>query len=493
MPSTCLPVSTCSLLKLVRQGLCAAIFLSLWATSLLLAQTTQQAVRPNIVFFLIDDLGWTDVGFIHHRVKPGQPTYYQTPNIDALATRSTVFTNAYANAPNCAPSRACLMSGQFSARHGIYTVGSAERGKSKNRSLLPVKNKTTLDDSYVTLAEALQGAGYATAAMGKWHLGETPETQGFDVNVAGTHWGSPSGGGYHSPFQYPNLKVEQKGVYLTDRLTDRALQFVEEHREQPFFLYLSHYAVHTPLQGRADLVKKYRGLTTTPEHDNPKYAAMIESVDQSVGRVLDKLQELKLDQSTIVVFFSDNGGHMGATVNAPLRGAKGMLYEGGIRVPMCIRWPQAENAPSQCDVPVQGTDFYPTLLAMADVDRPSGYSLDGQDITPLFDPTVPAAERTLYWHFPAYLEGKGDPAGGPFRTTPASAIRKGDWKLIHWYAGDRYELYNVSADLGESQNLYSQTSEKAQELKADLDHWVQQTQGFQPTQSNPEFEPDATR
>lgn len=457
------------------------------------AQAPQAKSRPNIVFFLIDDLGWTDVGFIHQRAKPGQPTFYQTPNIDALASRSTVFTNAYANAPNCAPSRACLMSGQWSARHGIYTVGTAERGKSKNRSLIPVQNEVTLDESYVTLAESLKSAGYATAAMGKWHLGETPETQGFDVNVAGTHWGSPSGGGYHSPFHYPNLDVDEEGIYLTDKLTDHAVQFVEDHREKPFFLYLSHYAVHTPLQGRSDLVKKYRALPVTPEHQNPKYAAMIESVDHSVGRVLDKLRELKLEENTIIVFFSDNGGHIGATLNRPLRGAKGMLYEGGIRVPMCIHWPHAKNAPSQCDVPVQGTDFYPTLLSMANIDPPQGYGLDGEDITPLFDPTIPAPERTLYWHFPAYLEGKGDPAGGPFRTTPASAIRKGDWKLIHWYAEDRYEMYNVTNDIQESRNQYSQTSEKAKELKTELDSWVQRTNGFVPTQPNPEYTPGTNR
>ncbi|MGB2823060.1 MAG: sulfatase, partial [Phycisphaerae bacterium] len=273
--------------------------------------------KPNIIRNFIDDLGWRDVSFMGSK-------FYETPNIDRLASGGMVFTRAYANAPNCAPTRACLMSGQYTPRNGVYTVGSSERGQSRFRKLIPIKNNTILDAKVVTIAEALKPAGYITASMGKWHLGDGetgPVGQGFDVNVGGNTAGNPRG--YFSPYRNKDLPDGPKGEYLTDRLTDEALKFIEASRDRPFFLYLTHYAVHTPIQAKKDLIAKYKGKKPDGGQNNAAYAAMIESTDQGVGRIMDKLDELKLADDTVVVFFSDNGGYGGVTSMAPLRGAKG--------------------------------------------------------------------------------------------------------------------------------------------------------------------------
>lgn len=451
----------------------------------LLPQTCAAAEKPNVVFFFIDDLGWSDLGFMGSK-------YYETPNIDRLATSGMVFDNAYSNAPNCAPSRACLMSGKYPPRHGIFTVGDPVRGNHKFRKLQPTPNKTVLADEFVTVAEALKTNGYTTASMGKWHLGENPQTQGFDVNVAGKEWGSPSGGGYHSPYKYPNLKQAEKGEYLTDRLTDEAVSFIETNKDKPFFLYLTHYAVHTPIQAKEELTQKYQQKPKTPHHKNAKYAAMIESVDHSVRDVLGALDRLKLANNTLVIFFSDNGGHMGATSNHPLRGAKGMLYEGGIREPMIVRWPGVTRAGSTCKHPVIAIDFYPTLLEITNTPRPDGYELDGISITSLLkDPTATLDREAIFWHFPAYLQGSGDPGGGPFRTTPAGAIRKGKWKLIEWFETGRLELYNLSTDISEAKELSKQNPEKLAELHADMKRWRTEIDAPIPTTPNPQYDPSA--
>ena len=403
----------------------------------------RSAEKPNVVFFFIDDLGWSDVGYTYDLLKI-KDRFYETPHIDKLAQTGVIFTDAYANAPNCAPSRACLMSGQYTPRHGIFTVGDPRRGNDQFRKLEPIENNTVLADEFVTVAEALRSNGYTTASMGKWHLGSKPQSQGFDVNVAGKEWGSPSGGGYHSPFNYPNLKIKDKGIYLTDALTDKAVEFIDHHKDHPFFLYLTHYAVHTPIQAKDDLTTKYQQKPKTDHHNNAKYAAMIESVDESVARVLAKLDELKLSDNTVVIFFSDNGGHAGATSNHPLRGAKGMLYEGGIREPLAIRWPGVTTAGSICNEPVIGIDLYPTLLEITGTTPPPNYELDGESLVSLLKNPGSSLDRdAIFWHFPCYLQGSGDPHGGPFRTTPAGAIRMGDWKLIEWFETGRLELYNL--------------------------------------------------
>lgn len=452
------------------------------------ASHAQAAARPNIVFFFIDDLGWTDLGFMYEHLGRSE-SYYESPRIDELASESTWFTNAYTNGPNCAPSRASLMSGCYTPRHGIFTVGDPRRGNHRFRRLEPIENRTVLDDRFVTLAEALQAAGYTTASMGKWHLGKDPTTQGFDVNIAGREWGSPSGGGYHSPLKYPNLVVEETGVYLTDALTDRAVEFVEANRSRPFFLYLTHYAVHTPIQSKKALERKFRAKPTTEHHRNAKYAGMIQSMDESIGRVLAKLRELALDESTIVIFHSDNGGHSGATSNHPLRGAKGMLYEGGIRAPLLVKWPGVTPAGTHCDEVVMSIDLYPTLLEITKTPRPADVLLDGQSIVPLLkDPTKRLNREAAYWHFPAYLQGKGDPLGGPFRTTPAGAIRSGDWKLIEWFETGRLELYNLREDLSETTNLAERRPDQLRKLHDQLKQWRTSVDAPIPTTPNPRFE-----
>ncbi|MCD6392805.1 MAG: sulfatase, partial [Planctomycetes bacterium] len=373
---------------------------------------------PNIIFILIDDMGWRDVGFMGSK-------YYETPNIDKLARQGMVFTNAYANAANCAPTRACFLTGQYTPRHGVITVGSSARGQSKDRRLIPVTNDTTLDAHHVTIAEALEPAGYVSASMGKWHMGDPPElgpvAQGFDVNVAGNSSGSPRGG-YFSPYKNPQLpNTGGAGEYLTDRLTDEAISFIESNKDRPFFLYLPHYAVHTPIQAKAELVAKYRSKASSNGQGNAKYAAMVDSVDQGVGRIMKKLDDLKLADNTVVFFFSDNGGYGGATSMRPLRGCKGMFYEGGIREPMIVRWPGTVKPNTTCDEPVISTDFFPTLLNIAGVDKPAGKILDGVSIMPLLKGAASLGREAIYWHFPAYLQGshKGS-RDAKFRTRPVS-------------------------------------------------------------------------
>lgn len=445
------------------------------------------AGKPNIVFFFIDDMGWTDVGFMGS-------DYHETPSIDRLAAEGLVFTDAYACAPNCAPSRACLMSGQYTPRHGIYTVGDPKRGNHAHRKLEPTPNNTVLADEFITIAEALHTSGYVSASMGKWHLGSDPTTQGFDINIAGKEWGSPSGGGYHSPYRYPNLVNTKPDEYLTDRLTQEACQFIEDNQKKPFFLYLTHYAVHTPIQGRKDLVSKYQKKPTPEHHRNAAYAAMVESVDHSVRDVLAQLDELKLTDNTIVLFFSDNGGFLGATSNHPLRGGKGMLYEGGIREPMIVRWPGVTTPGTKCDEPVIGVDFYPTLLEVTGTTPPADYQLDGVSFAPLLkSPEATLNRSAIFWHFPCYLQGSGDPHGGPFRTTPAGAIRMGHWKLIEWFETGRQELYDLSNDIGEQRDLSQSHDEKRRELHEAMLTWRKQVNAPVPTTLNPRFDPNSSK
>lgn len=456
------------------------------ALGLVFAVLSSVLAKPNIVLIYIDDYGWRDVGF-------NGTKFYETPNADRIAREGMIFRSAYSNGPNCAPSRACLMSGLYSPRHGIYTVANSDRGKASLRKIIPTKNTTVLADEFVTMAEALKAGGYTTATMGKWHLGKDPTTQGFDINIAGREWGSPSGGGYHSPYKYPNLVNKQKGEYLTDRLGNEAAKFIEEHKDKPFFLYLTHYAVHTPIQAKPELTSKYQMKPTVDQQTNAKYAAMIESMDDSVGTVLDTLDRLKLADNTIVVFYSDNGGHAGATSNAPLRGSKGMLYEGGIRVPMAVRWPGVAAPGSVCEEPVIGIDLYPTLLEATKTKRPAKAQLDGSSLIPLLkDAEARLFRPALYWHFPAYLQGSTR-RHGPFRTTPSGAVRMGDWKLIEYFDDGTLELYNLTKDMGETSNLAEQQPKQTARLHAMLKAWRRATDAPVPTEMNPQFDPEAWR
>ncbi len=445
----------------------------------------RKAETPNIVFILADDLGYKDVGFMGSR-------YYETPNLDRLASQGVVFTNAYSNGPNCAPTRASLLSGQYTPRHGVYTVGTSERGRSRQRKIIPTGNKTTLGSRIVTLAEALKPAGYTSASMGKWHMGNDPELgpigQGFDLNVGGYEAGHPRS--YFSPYRNPELPDGPRGEYLTDRLTDEAIKFIEANRAGPFFLYLPHYAVHTPLQAKEQLVAKYKNKQPHNGQSNPEYAAMIESMDTGIGRILDKLDELSLTQKTIVIFFSDNGGVRNITSMEPLRGGKGMLYEGGIRVPLIIRWPGRTKPAATCDEPVMGIDFYPTLVEMAGAHVPENQTIDGQSLLPLLDRKKSLDRDALYWHFPAYLQGRAKGARDPyFRTRPGGVIRKGDWKLIEYFEDGDLELYNLKNDISERHNLADSHPEKTAELHRMLIRWREQIDAPVPTTPNPAYDP----
>lgn len=435
--------------------------------------------KPNFVFIIIDDLGWRDIGVMGRARGVGEPRlYYETPNIDKLATEGVVFTSAYANAPNCAPTRACLMSGQYTPRHGVYTVGTSERGKANMRKLIPTPNKTALDTKVVTIAEALKAGGYTSACIGKWQLGTQepfrPEDQGFDVVYARSHRGH----------------FTADGGYLTDRLTDESIAFIEANKDGPFFLYLAHHAVHTPIQAKKELIEKYEKKKRSGGHNKPAYAAMIESVDQSVGMIMDKLDELGLTENTVVFFFSDNGGHANMTSMAPLRGSKGMLYEGGIRVPMIVRWPGVARARSACDVPVIGIDFYPTILEMAGVPRPAGHVLDGLSIVPLLKGKGKFKRDAIFWHFPAYLEPYNEKQQ-PWRTAPAGAVRQRDFKLIEFFEDGKLELYNLKNDIGERSNLAEKVPDKAKELHQLLVDWRKSVDAPIPTERNPKYDPDA--
>ncbi len=445
--------------------------------SLGLALTPANAQPPNIVLIVADDLGYKDLACYGSEL-------HRTPRIDALVAQGVRFTDAYANAPNCAPSRASLLTGLYTPRHGIYTVGSSARGKAQNRKLIPIENTTVLADEHVTLAEVLQAAGYATASIGKWHLGEDPRTQGFDINLAGDAKGHPPT--YHSPYRIPTLPDGPEGEYLTDRLTDEAIGFIETNENRPFFLYLSHFAVHTPIQAPADLLAEQRERKRELPGLKPAYGAMVENLDTNIGRVLDTLDEFDLRERTIVVFFSDNGGHGAYADHTPLRGSKGMLYEGGIRVPLIISW--AGHIGSREDAsPVIGTDLTPTLLDLAGIahDR----ALDGVSLKPLLLRGEPLDERPIFWHFPAYLEAYRG-MDMPWRTAPAGVIRLGNFKLIEVFETGTLELYNLTTptetvDLAENNPTLTAT------LHAQLKAWRDATNAPVPTEVNRAFKPDS--
>ncbi|TKG90424.1 hypothetical protein EYV94_23760 [Puteibacter caeruleilacunae] len=443
--------------------------------------------KPNIILYLVDDLGWRDVGFMGSK-------YYETPNVDKMAKEGMVFTSAYANAPNCAPTRACLMSGLYTPRHGIYTVGNPNRGNSAKRQLIATPNKETLESKFVTMAEALKKSGYATCHVGKWHLGEGAETgpkgQGFDVNIAGNHTGSPAGG-YFSPYKNPQLPDGPKGEYLTDRLTSEAINFIDDQNDDPFFMYFAHYAVHTPIQGKKEYIPHYASKSPDRGQDNPTYAAMIQSMDESLGRIIEKLEEKNMKDNTLIIFFSDNGGHGGTTSCRPLKGSKGCMYEGGFREPMIAWWPGKIEAGTTCDEPVIGIDFYPTFVELSG-GKAKNYKLDGESLTNLFFQEGDLKRDAIYWHFPAYLQNyKGykypEELTKGFRSVPSGAIRKGDWKLIEDFEDGTLKLYDLKNDLSESTNLVKDNPQKTKELLKDLRKWRKQVKAPVPIERNPEY------
>ncbi|HUD72479.1 MAG TPA: sulfatase [Dongiaceae bacterium] len=441
--------------------------------------------RPNFIIIYADDLGWMDTGFQGSR-------YYETPNLDRLARAGMVFRSAYANSPVCAPSRASLLSGEYPPRHGVYTVGSAERGPAHLRRWVPVPNATELKRSVITIPEALKSAGYVSASIGKWHLGDDPgagpRAQGFDLNAGGNHNGHL--GSYFSPYGIVELQDGPVGEYLTDRLTNEAIKFITANAQRPFFLYLSHYAVHTPLQAKRELIDKYKAKAGSQGQDEPVYAAMIESLDQGVGAILDTLDRLGLASSTVVFFLSDNGGVADVTSMGPLRGAKGSFYEGGLRVPMAVRWPGKTPAGSVTDTPVSGVDLFPTILQMAHVRVRPGQILDGDSLVSLLQGKDDLRGRAIYWHFPGYMDPDAG-RRGPFGATPCSVVRVGDWKLIEKFEDDTIEMYDLGRDPGEKTNLAASNADKAKELSTLLLDWRASIGAVLPTVRNPRYNPEA--
>lgn len=446
------------------------------------------AAKPNFIFILADDLGWRDLGCYGS-------AFYETPHLDRLAAQGMRFTDAYAACNVCSPTRASILTGKYPARLRITDwLPDRPDQKLKRPNIL---NQLPLEE--VTIAEALKEGGYATAFFGKWHLGGEkffPEHQGFDLNVGGCDKGHPPS--YFSPYKIPNLPDGPKGEYLTDRLTDEALKYIESAKDRPFFLYLSHYAVHNPQQAKPELVEKYRSKlsrlppSSVPEfitdhgrqvrqiQNRPVYAAMIQSLDESVGRILAKLADLKLDDKTVVVFTSDNGGLSTAegtpTSNLPLRMGKGWNYEGGVREPLLVKWPGVTQAGTLCREPMISTDFYPTFLEIAGLPARPRQHQDGASIASLLKGGA-LPERPFFWHYPHYSNQGGGPGG---------AVRLGDFKLIEWFEDMRFELFNLRDDLGEQHDVAARMPEKAASLRRQLHDWRERVDAQMMT-PNPDY------
>jgi len=435
---------------------------------------------PNFVFILIDDMGARDLGCTGS-------TFYETPAIDRLASRSMLFNNAYAAAPVCSPSRAAIHSGKTPARLRLTDWIPGRKQRPAAKLLVPsFEQQLALEET--TMAETLKAAGYVCASIGKWHLGGEsflPVNQGFDVNVGGGAMGGVKS--HFGPFNLPGLGTGLSEEYLTERLTEEAEAFMETHARNPFFLFLSHYTVHIPLNARQKAIDKYQGKSSPGQGQNhPVYAAMIDSLDACVGRLLAKLEALGIADRTVVVFTSDNGGlrfeggsKASVTDNSPLRAGKGHLYEGGIRVPLIVRWPGVTDAGGSCGVPVSGIDFFPTLLEMAGVGTSLPRTVDGRSMVPLLKNSGRFKERDLYWHYPHYSNQGGKPSG---------AVRSGDYKLIEFYEDGRTELYNLKQDPGEKDNRAEREPKRAAAMKKKLAAWRESVRAVMPSE-NPDFDP----
>ncbi len=445
--------------------------------------------KYNVVFLLVDDLGYSDIGAFNPN------TFYATPNIDALARKGVKFTNGYAASPVCSPSRVAIMTGKHPTRLKATDWFSKSNRPDRVERFQPARRSNEMSLDEVTIGEIFQQNGYSTAFMGKWHLGESeelwPEYQGFEVNKGGANFGHPPGG-YFSPYRNPRLADGPKGEYLTDRLTKEAVEYIEGNRkkENPFFLFLSYYTVHVPLEAPSDIVQNYadpnidflaaenfhleaqhhvstnadREVRTVQNH--PTYAAMIEKLDDSVGQIIRSLEENNLDEDTIIVFTSDNGGLSSAegspTSNFPLRTGKGWLYEGGIKVPLIIRIPGNETVGEIVETPVVGTDFMPTLSALLNLNANNPEQWDGVDFLSPRTHESEAPERSIVWHYPHYSNQGG---------FPGAAIRLGDWKLLQNFEDGKVELYNLRTDVAEQTNLSDQNPQKTKEMQNLLEDW----------------------
>lgn len=457
-----------------------------WLLSLS-AVTTGLAQKPNVVLFLIDDLGWNDLGCQGSE-------YFRTPHINQLASKGLRFTDAYAACAVCSPTRASLLAGKYPARLLLTQWLPAGRWNTRKHRMREGRFLRGLPLEEFTLAEALRAAGYVTLHVGKWHLGgppfSLPEQHGFDVNVAGSEHGAP--GSYFFPYKgkwtvpttgKPILKQTlpdgKNGEYLTDRLTEEAIGLIRRNKDRPFFLYFPHYAVHTPLQAKKHMMARYEAIPKDERQGKPAYAAMVESIDESVGRVIGVLEELGLRDNTLVIFTSDNGGYAGATSNAPLRANKGSHYEGGIRVPLIIRGPGLTDKGGVSHVPVITNDLYPTILDVAGLPLQPHQHVDGVSLTPLLKGGDSLNRKALFWHYPHYNRHP--------QQAPAAVIRSGSWKLIEFLETGRVELYDLSTDLGEMTNLAEKQPERARRLLAQLHAWQDEVDA-EPMLPNPGYQ-----
>ena len=411
--------------------------------------------KPNVILIVADDLGWSDLSYMCS-------TYYETPNIDKLSKSGMTFYNGYASSANCAPSRASMLTGKYHPFHGIYSVKNSDRGNKKTRKIIPIKTKTKLELEYFILPEMLKSKGYSTGHFGKWHMGPKgyyPEQMGFDINIGGNEHGGP--GSYFSPYKYPNMSNGPKDEYLTDRIGDEVVKFIEKNKENNFFAYVPFFSVHTPIQSKSEYEKKYRNKESNEYHNREDYAGMIQSLDENIGKILEKIDKLNLSKNTLIIFTSDNGGIKAISNQYPLRAGKGSYYEGGIKVPMIFSWPEKIQAGSTSNERVSNIDFYPTIKKIIGYNKT--IDLDGEDLTPIFNSKA-LKKRELYFHFPIYLEPYNvhlDSGSDPlFRTRPGSVIIKDNWKLHHYYEDNNFELYNLENDISESKNLININKEK---------------------------------
>jgi arylsulfatase A-like enzyme len=437
--------------------------------------------KPNFIVILADDLGWTGLRCFGSK-------YYETPNLDRLCAQGMKFTDGYSDGPVCAPTRACLISGQYTPRTGVYRVNDRTGGQEQFCPYIQPKKKPFGLDK-VTIAEALKQLGYVTAHFGKWHLGPShPSEHGFDVAIE-------SSGKHFDPETKPPMDIPE-GTYLTDLLADRALEFIDKNQDRPFFLYFPDFLVHKPHEAKQDLIVRFKDKPGVGAQSNPVYAAMTYSLDVTVGRIVRKVDELGLTENTLIVFLSDNGGRcvFGAdlkpnencfTDNLPLREGKGELYEGGIRVPYIFRWPGTIKAGTVCHEPITTVDLYPTLVALAGGKAASDYPLDGVDITQcLWNHRAVLDREALYWYYPNYSGGPNK--SGQWGAIPRAAIRARRYKLIEYLIEDRPELYDLDDDIGEKHNLAGEMPEKVEELRAKLRAWMKAV-GAPDMPRNPEY------
>ncbi|MFZ5831223.1 MAG: sulfatase-like hydrolase/transferase [Planctomycetota bacterium] len=437
------------------------------------ATTPEQPPRPNILFLLVDDLGWMDAGFMGSR-------YYQTPNIDRLAGRGMVFTSAYACAPNCLPSRACMMTGQYTPRHGQYNIAGADTDSPAYRNLLkrarlkPIPNTRGWPKGTVSLQRALQQAGYRTGMIGKWHHGQSEKQSDFEYTAS-------FGPGLHRSGDLAGPAAVERDPKLISTMTELAEKFINQQDERPFYLHLAYHAVHIPVEAQRDSVERYRTRKPEGGRCQPEYAAMIEHVDDSVGRLVEHLEQRGISDRTVVVFVSDNGGEQRCTSNAPLRGHKQEIYEGGIRVPMIVAWPGHIAPASTCEEPVIGVDFYPTFLELAGIPGPKNHLLDGQSLVPVLLGAGHVQRDAIFWHIPSYWH----------KCIPCCAMRAGRYKLIEFFDDPHLELYDLNSDLGEARNLVDSQPQLAKRLHDEMLAWRRQVAAPVPSERNPLYEPAA--